>query len=125
MTGLRLLGADRDGDVVLARYDYDGAGRLIAVTDTSGVALRLEYDPAGRIVGWHDRNGTVYRYSYDARGRVVWTRARRGAWTARCATTRSADDDGRRLPRRHRKYELERGPAGGPRDRPARGAMTR
>ncbi len=73
VTGLRLLGADRDGDVVLARYDYDGAGRLIAVTDTSGVALRLEYDPAGRIVGWHDRIGTSYRYGYDARGRVVWT----------------------------------------------------
>ena len=73
VTGLRLLGDDRDGDVVLARYDYDGAGRLVAVTDASGVPLRLEYDPAGRIVGWHDRLGTSYRYGYDVRGRVVST----------------------------------------------------
>jgi RHS repeat-associated protein len=73
VTGLRLLGADRDCDLVLIRFGYDAAGRLTSVINSSGEPLRFDYDPAGRIIAWHDRIGTSYRYTYDALGRCVAT----------------------------------------------------
>jgi RHS repeat-associated protein len=91
VTGLRLLGADRTGDRTLIRYDYDSAGRLTGVVNSSGRPLRFDYDAAGRVVAWHDRNGTSYRYTYDARGRCVAT-----AGSAGCLDGTLSYDDERR-----------------------------
>lgn len=62
-----------DAKATVARFGYDGAGRLAEVVNSSGAPLRFEYDPDGRIVAWHDRIGTSYRYTYDAHGRCVHT----------------------------------------------------
>ncbi|SHG10732.1 DUF6531 domain-containing protein [Streptoalloteichus hindustanus] len=73
VTALRLAGGDRGGDLVLVRYVYDDARRLVEVRNSSGQALRFDYDNAGRITGWQDRNGVWYRYVYDEHGRCVRT----------------------------------------------------
>ncbi|WP_216209336.1 DUF6531 domain-containing protein [Amycolatopsis aidingensis] len=72
VTGLRL----HDGhgqDIVLARYRYDDARRLVEVLNSSEQAMRFSYDPAGRITRWEDRNGHWYSYTYDGEGRCVRT----------------------------------------------------
>jgi YD repeat-containing protein len=72
ITALYLTGAGHGGgDVMLARYSYDGVGNLSEVVNSSGRPLRLSYDDAGRLTGWEDRNGWAYQYGYDADGRCV------------------------------------------------------
>jgi RHS repeat-associated protein len=82
ITALRLLdeppsrygpqGTQGEGTVVM-RYDYDHAGNLTEVINSSGEPLRFAYDGEGRVTGWTDRNGTWFSYVYDERGRVVRT----------------------------------------------------
>lgn len=55
----------------LVRHEYDDAGRLIEVADSSGCPTRFDYDAADRIVRWCDTNGLWYTYTYDDVGRVV------------------------------------------------------
>ncbi|WP_416904807.1 DUF6531 domain-containing protein [Micromonospora echinospora] len=57
----------------LIRFDYDVAGDLTEVINSSGLPLRFDYDDEGRVVRWADRNGTDYRYVYDDAGRCVAT----------------------------------------------------
>ncbi|TVT00188.1 hypothetical protein FNH07_32470 [Amycolatopsis bartoniae] len=64
----------------LVRYGYTGSD-LTAVTNASGRPFRYEYDGAGRIVAWDDRNGEWYRYGYDGAGRVVRTEGAGGFLT--------------------------------------------
>ncbi|WIX90727.1 DUF6531 domain-containing protein [Amycolatopsis sp. DG1A-15b] len=78
ITGLRLKRAS-GGDIVLAGYEYDDAGRLTAVANSSGRAMRFEYDGNARITRWLDRNGHWYSYHYDHAGRVVRTDGSGGA----------------------------------------------
>lgn len=59
------------GDVVLSRYTYDDADRLVEVVNSSGAPLRFDYDGDSRITQWTDRNGEWYRYVYDERGRCI------------------------------------------------------
>ncbi|MCP2260733.1 RHS repeat-associated core domain-containing protein, partial [Streptoalloteichus tenebrarius] len=73
VTALRLASGDQGNDLVLVRYVYDDARRLVEVINSSGQALRFDYDRAGRITGWQDRNGVWYRYIYDEHGRCVRT----------------------------------------------------
>ncbi|TLW92338.1 type IV secretion protein Rhs [Saccharomonospora piscinae] len=75
---LRLLDGSAEG-VPLVRYDYDDLGRLVAITDSSGVPYRYDYDAAGRISAWTDRNGYRYSYDYDANGRVLHAAGEDGA----------------------------------------------
>ncbi|MBR7838507.1 RHS repeat protein, partial [Actinospica durhamensis] len=86
---LRLLGPEGadgpDGDTVLAGYGYDPAGRLVQITDGSGVPLIYEYDAHDRITAWIDRGGYRYEYEYDAAGRVVRTGGEDGAMASRLA----------------------------------------
>jgi RHS repeat-associated protein len=70
ITALRLLSGG-DEPVDLMRYDYDEAGHLAGVIDSSGRPRRFEYDAEGRLTRWVDRNGHWYRYEYDQRGRCV------------------------------------------------------
>jgi RHS repeat-associated protein len=59
------------GDVTLMSYQYDTAGQLTGIVNSSGKPLRLSYDGAGRMAGWTDRNGHSFRYAYDELGRCV------------------------------------------------------
>ncbi len=59
--------------VVLARYEYDGNGRLAAAFDAQAFADRYEYDAAGRIVRELVKDGGVFSFRYDDRGRCVKT----------------------------------------------------
>ncbi|WP_249124069.1 RHS repeat-associated core domain-containing protein [Saccharopolyspora erythraea] len=78
ITAVRVLDPGSDLAVAVMRYDYDGRGRLVGVTDSSGVPQRFHYDDAGRMTGWEDRNGGWYRYVYDSTGRCVRTVGDRG-----------------------------------------------
>ncbi|HEY3606925.1 MAG TPA: RHS repeat-associated core domain-containing protein [Pseudonocardiaceae bacterium] len=77
ITELRLprpaVNGDMPADLVLVRYRYDDARRLVEVTNSSGLPLRYDYDPSGRIVAWRDRNGFGYRYVFDGDDRCVRT----------------------------------------------------
>ncbi|MFG2605604.1 DUF6531 domain-containing protein [Streptomyces sp. NPDC048514] len=82
ITALRLLdeppsrygpqGTQGEGTVVM-RYDYDHAGNLTEVINSSGEPLRFACDGEGRVTRWTDRNGTWFSYVYDERGRVTRT----------------------------------------------------
>uniref|UniRef100_UPI00140AD219 DUF6531 domain-containing protein n=1 Tax=Streptomyces sp. YIM 98790 TaxID=2689077 RepID=UPI00140AD219 len=71
VTSLRLL--SDPAEPVLRAYDYDDAGNLAKVYNSSGLPLLFEYDTDHRMVRWEDRNGTWYRYAYDPAGRCVFT----------------------------------------------------
>lgn len=82
VTGLRLLGTAEPDGVGLVRFGYDAEGRLVEVTNSSGLPMRLDYDAEGRLTGWQDRNGGWYRYAYDEHGRCVRTEGRDGFLSA-------------------------------------------
>jgi RHS repeat-associated protein len=71
VTGLALSGRDDSADVPLMSYEYDKAGNLAGVINSSGLPLRFSYDDAARLTSWTDRNGHSYRYVYDAQRRCV------------------------------------------------------
>ncbi|MFE2864959.1 DUF6531 domain-containing protein [Embleya sp. NPDC059259] len=62
---------DGDTSTELVRYDYDEAGDLAGVVNSSGESQRFTYDDTHRLTSWTDRNGTWYEYCYDASGRCV------------------------------------------------------
>ncbi|WP_158920198.1 RHS repeat-associated core domain-containing protein [Streptomyces sp. NBRC 109706] len=71
VTALTLLSAQ---DTPLLRaFEYDEAGNLAKVYNSSGLPLTFAYDDQHRMTRWEDRNGTCYRYEYDASGRCVYT----------------------------------------------------
>jgi len=84
---LRLLGPDAAAGegAVLVGYGYDPAGRLVAITDGSGIPLIYEYDAHDRITAWIDRGGYRYEYEYDDAGRVVRTGGEDGTLATRIA----------------------------------------
>jgi RHS repeat-associated protein len=57
--------------ISLVGFDYDVAGRLVSVADSTGAAHCYEYDEHDRICAWIDRAGYRYPYRYDRDGRVV------------------------------------------------------
>jgi len=79
VTALAFTGGEGSGDVPLRSFEYDAAGNLAQVINSSGRPLRFSYDDAGRLTGWLDRNGHSYRYAYDAQGRCVRGEGPRGA----------------------------------------------
>jgi RHS repeat-associated protein len=58
---------------LVARYEYDIAGRLVAVYDAHEVPQRYAYDEQGRLVAEMGRRGGVFRMRYDEKGRCVET----------------------------------------------------
>ena len=69
---LRLLTGEDTQGTLLRSFDYDPAGRLVEIIDSSGVPYIYEYDDQHRIVAWIDRTGYQYKYRYDESGRVGW-----------------------------------------------------
>ncbi|MEN2419267.1 DUF6531 domain-containing protein [Streptomyces rimosus] len=69
---LSLAGAigDSAGHVV-ASYTYDSSGNLASVVKPSGATTLFEYDGAHRMTAWTDSNGHRYEYRYDDRDRCV------------------------------------------------------
>ena len=55
----------------LARYEYDGEGRLNVAYDAAGNAEHYEDDKHGRIVREIGKDGSVVSYSYDPKGRCT------------------------------------------------------
>jgi RHS repeat-associated protein len=82
VTGLALSGGDGSGGVPLMSYEYDAAGNLAGVINSSGLPLRFSYDAAARLTSWTDRNGHSYRYVYDAQHRCVRGEGPGGALSA-------------------------------------------
>ena len=82
VTGLALSGRDGSGDVPLMSYEYDAAGNLAGVINSSGLPLRFSYDDAAHLTSWTDRNGHSYRYFYDAQRRCVRGEGPGGALSA-------------------------------------------
>jgi len=83
VTSLALSGRGATGgDVPLMSYEYDAAGNLAAVINSSGVPLRFSYDDAARLTSWTDRNGHSYRYIYDAQRRCIRGEGPGGALSA-------------------------------------------
>jgi RHS repeat-associated protein len=82
VTALALSGRDGSADVPLLSYDYDKAGNLAAVINSSGLPLQFSYDDAARLTSWSDRNGHSYRYVYDAQRRCVRGEGPGGALSA-------------------------------------------
>ncbi|OEV05330.1 type IV secretion protein Rhs, partial [Streptomyces nanshensis] len=73
VTALHLAGAAADGSgQLLKSYDYDEAGHLVAVADSTGAALRYGVDEHGRIVSWTDSNDRSFSYTYDQEDRCVF-----------------------------------------------------
>ncbi|TNM30562.1 RHS repeat-associated core domain-containing protein [Streptomyces sedi] len=70
VTALRLL--SDDVEPVLLAYEYDTAGNLAKVYNSSGLPMLFSYDEEHRLTRWEDRNGTWYRYEYDEAGRCVF-----------------------------------------------------
>lgn len=70
VSGLSLDPGDGES-IELVTYAYDEAGRLVSITDSSGVPYVYEWDEQNRICGWLDRNGHEYHYAYDDESRVV------------------------------------------------------
>ncbi|SFD44075.1 DUF6531 domain-containing protein [Streptomyces aidingensis] len=71
ITSLRLLSAP--DEPVLRAYDYDGAGNLAKVFNSSGLPHDFTYDDHARLIRWEDRNGLWYAYEYDDAGRCVFS----------------------------------------------------
>lgn len=60
----RLLSLDAPGGVA-AHLDYDGLGRIAAVSGSDGTIVRYSYDEANRLVSVAYPSGAVFRYDYD------------------------------------------------------------
>ena len=69
---LRTVPGPGEQSIVLSRFEYDPAGRLVGITDTSGTPYIYEYDGQDRITAWIDQAGYRYEYRYDQSGRVAW-----------------------------------------------------
>jgi RHS repeat-associated protein len=67
------LSSPDGGNYPIARYEYDGQGRLAAAYDAAGSADQFTYDRHGRIITEMLKDGGVFEYRYDDRGRCVRT----------------------------------------------------
>ncbi|MEZ4437020.1 MAG: phage baseplate assembly protein V, partial [bacterium] len=58
---------------LVARFEYDGRGRLVAAYDAAGAPERYAYDETDRLAAKTDRGGYTARWRYDELGRCTWT----------------------------------------------------
>ncbi|MFH0800260.1 MAG: DUF6531 domain-containing protein [Pseudomonadota bacterium] len=62
---------DSKGLRATTRYEWDGDGRLVSLTDPNGGATRFSYNAQGSLVAERYADGTERRTAYDRAGRVV------------------------------------------------------
>ena len=60
-----------DAGAAVSRMEWDGLGRLVAMTNPAGTTVRHRYDGLGRLVSSTDGCGAELRRTHDAEGRVV------------------------------------------------------
>ncbi len=65
------LAAQADADGVRESYGYDGAFRLVAVTNGLGGVRRMQYDALDRVTNAVDELGHAYSFSFDANGNGI------------------------------------------------------
>lgn len=98
VTALDLAGRDGQDDIPLRRFEYDDAGNLSGVVNSSGLPKRFTYDDAGRLTGWTDRNGHSCHHTFDPDGRCVRVDGpdgiRSGTFAYEPGLTRWTDIDG-------------------------------
>jgi RHS repeat-associated protein len=71
---LEATNAEQQGRiVVLARYLYDDAGRLIRATDAAGADTCFEYDADHQLTAFTTPTGLTFHFVYDSRGRCIET----------------------------------------------------
>jgi RHS repeat-associated protein len=68
ISSIMFVGADSQREM-LARYEYDNVGRLVAAFDALGNADHYEYDIDSRLVREATKDGGVFEFIYDAKGR--------------------------------------------------------
>jgi RHS repeat-associated protein len=59
--------------LVLVRYEYDSAMRMVAAYDAAGAPIRYAYDDAHRLIRETNRLGFSFYFEYDAQGRCWHT----------------------------------------------------
>lgn len=78
-TGTTVYGYDPAGQLTSASnpvsgavgYDYDGLGRVSAITYPDGRVVSRGYDSANRLIAESDGSGNATNFSYDADGNLV------------------------------------------------------
>ncbi|WP_051818122.1 DUF6531 domain-containing protein [Streptomyces sp. NRRL S-1813] len=71
ITALHLLETDPvSPGTLLMRFEYDAAGNLTEIYNSSERPFRFTYDDDGRVTSWANRNDSGYRFIYDQSGRV-------------------------------------------------------
>ncbi|MFU0912327.1 glycohydrolase toxin TNT-related protein [Kluyvera intermedia] len=63
------------------RWQYDGNGRVIVVTDPLGHTVRREYDARNRLTRLYNENGEMYRFIHGMNGRLIEERGLDGVIT--------------------------------------------
>ena len=76
--GRIILRTDSTGD---AGREYDGAGRLVSETDGSGQKLAYTYDAEGNLASVTYPDGTQARYAYDSNGNIITVSAPEGEYS--------------------------------------------
>jgi YD repeat-containing protein len=101
--GLKSNGASaatNDGSAVTTQYSYDAANRVLTrSTDPAGLNLttRYEYDGQGRAVKMTDATGAVTTYAFNAKGELTRSVVDDVAGGLRLATAFTYDAQGRTL----------------------------
>ena len=87
----------RDGATSEFAYSYDGAGRLLSVSEDGRERDAWEYDALGNVLRASTPRGTT-AYTYDAAGRMAGSEgpegSRRYEWDARSRLSRVTDGEG-------------------------------
>ncbi len=67
----RIRRGTRKANAVIAQYEYDAAGRLLASKDAEGRVTRVTYSPRGELATVADPAGGKTSFTYDAFGRIT------------------------------------------------------
>jgi RHS repeat-associated protein len=79
----QVLARRPEGEQLLARYEYDAAGRLVRSVGALGAVTQYRYDTQDRQIGFTDPRGYSFRFAYDEAGRCTGSWGEDGLWGVR------------------------------------------